>query len=111
MENVLWDVNRSHSAHALLALLLLLQQLPLTAHVAAVALGQHIFPECLQDSGKILWDLNISPLLLLQQIAHMSLHIQPTEACHKEVKRSVYWALRSEAKRSNGTFSSARAAF
>jgi hypothetical protein len=70
MENVLWDVNRSHSAHALLALLLLLQQLPLTAHVAAVTLGQHIFPECLQNSDKHPLDLDISPLLLLQQIAH-----------------------------------------
>src|SRR5688500_3392226 len=41
-EGLLRDVDAAHALHALLAFLLLLEQLPLAAHVAAVALGGHV---------------------------------------------------------------------
>ena len=44
-ERTLRDVHRADPLHAVFALLLLLQQLPLPAHVAAVALGGHVLAD------------------------------------------------------------------
>src|SRR2546423_14675059 len=44
-EGLLRDVDLAELAHALLALLLLLQELALARDVAAVALGEHVLPE------------------------------------------------------------------
>ena len=44
-ERLLGDLDATDHLHALLALLLLLEQLPLTADVTAVALGEHILAE------------------------------------------------------------------
>ena len=41
-ERLLRNLHVAHALHPLLALRLLLQQLPLARHVAAVALGQHV---------------------------------------------------------------------
>src|SRR2546428_4839350 len=41
-EGLLWDLDRSHHLHALLAFLLLLEELLLPRDVTAVALGEHI---------------------------------------------------------------------
>src|ERR671916_277646 len=41
-ERLLWHLDRAHLLHALLALLLLLEQLALARDVAAVALGQDV---------------------------------------------------------------------
>src|SRR5262245_57699663 len=43
-ERLLRDFDRADLLHALLALLLLLEQLPLARDVAAVALGEHVLP-------------------------------------------------------------------
>src|SRR5574337_1915610 len=47
-ERLLGDVHAADGFHALLALLLLLQQLALAGHVAAVALGGHVLAEGLE---------------------------------------------------------------
>src|SRR5690349_5041536 len=44
-EGRLRDLDVAHLAHALLALLLLLQELLLAADVAAIALGQHVLAQ------------------------------------------------------------------
>src|SRR5262245_60298052 len=41
-ERLLGDVDAAHLLHALLAFLLLLEELPLARDVAAVALGEHV---------------------------------------------------------------------
>src|SRR5467141_1999740 len=41
-EGFLWDLDRPHHLHALLAFLLFLEELLLTRDVAAVALGEHV---------------------------------------------------------------------
>src|SRR5262249_43907860 len=42
-ERLLRNIHAAHALHALLAFLLLFQQLSLARHVAAVALGRHVF--------------------------------------------------------------------
>src|SRR4051812_38909286 len=44
-ERLLWDLDAADLLHALLAGLLLLQQLPLARDVAAVALGEHVLAQ------------------------------------------------------------------
>src|SRR5213079_3235527 len=44
-ERLLWNLYATNLLHALLARLLLLEQLPLARHVAAVALRQHVLAQ------------------------------------------------------------------
>ena len=103
-ERFLWHLNVSDLLHTFLASLLFLQQFALTAHVAAVALGKHVFAHLLHrlagndlctDSSLDSYIELLARQQLLEFLAHAATKIHSIVAVRERGQRVHLFAVLS----------------